>query len=237
LTSYTVTVVASSVAGASQPTAKQTMTLPSLPNGLAAQSGPHTINFSWQAPSRQPLTTPNIYEWVSFKATNGVNNYAATCDIRATTCSIGGLRTGTNYVIAVVATAQQLNSPVGSLVATTTTVPTVSETVGPFLIGSSWVSPKLAAMINNTASAIVATGMHTISLAGYTDTTGSSWANQSLSVARAKAVAVVVSRVLATLHYRVRIVKTGYGSTTAFGSQKTAAGRALDRCVVLTVTK
>ncbi len=72
-----------------------------------------------------------------------------------------------------------------------------------------------------------------IIVAGYTDSTGSDSINNPLSVQRAKAVYdYLIANGLKTLS----ISYVGYGSANPVASNKTAAGRAMNRRVELTIT-
>ena len=65
-----------------------------------------------------------------------------------------------------------------------------------------------------------------VEVSGHTDTTGSSNANQALSVARAQSVA---SYLVAHGVAQARITATGYGDTKPVGPNTTEEGRAKNR--------
>jgi len=99
-----------------------------------------------------------------------------------------------------------------------------------FETGRSALKPESHTVLDIVAASLVANPDIRIEIAGYTDITGSSRLNLTLSQARAEAVrAYLASKDVAP----DRMVAKGYGPANPIASNTTAAGRAQNRRVEL----
>jgi outer membrane protein OmpA-like peptidoglycan-associated protein len=101
-----------------------------------------------------------------------------------------------------------------------------------FETGSSTLSARSDAELLQVAAVLAKSPALTVTVAGYTDNTGPLWLNQELSLQRARvAVAYLVGHGVAAS----RLTAKGYGPSDPIATNATAAGRAENRRIELTV--
>lgn len=102
-----------------------------------------------------------------------------------------------------------------------------------FDVDSSELRPEMQANIARVARGLLSVGISAARVEGHTDATGASEYNQSLSLARAQAVASIAQ---GSGFDVARLAVRGWGETRPIADNGTDAGRAENRRVVIIVT-
>ena len=199
-----------------------TWRLPAAPAVGSALSRSRAAVLNWSAPSDNGGSAVS-----SYTVTDG---HGHQCITALTSCTISGLTNGTSYVFTVTASSLAGTSPVATFASVMPLGANITQRVAGFDISSASVTADMATQIRALASAIMASGRHSVTITGY----GNVGIREAVRLARAThARSILLAALVAAGHHDVVIsVAVGPASTT-FGTGGPAVLAASRRCVVI----
>jgi hypothetical protein len=222
---YSVSVVALSAWGNS-PSANggssTTWRLPAAPVVGSALSRSRAAVLNWSAPSDNGGSAVS-----SYTVTDGNGHQ---CITALTSCTISGLTNGTSYVFTVTASSLAGTSPVATFASVMPLGANITQRVAGFDINSASVTADMATQIRALASAIVASGRHSVSITGY----GNVGLPNAVRLARATHARSILLAALAAAGHGDVVISVAVGpASTTFGTGGPAVLAASTRCVVI----
>ena len=196
--------------------------LPAAPAVGSALSRSRAAVLNWSAPSDNGGSAVS-----SYTVTDG---HGHQCITALTSCTISGLTNGTSYVFTVTASSLAGTSPVATFASVMPLGANITQRVAGFDINSASVTADMATQIRALASAIVASGRHSVSITGY----GNVGLPNAVRLARATHARSILLAALVAAGHRDVVISVAVGpASTTFGTGGPAVLAASTRCVVI----